>query len=624
MKKQVTILSGLLLLTGAAFAQKTINVPVRTLPPATITPFNGIEAKSDGVVRAGGDIVWQDDFSGAHEWAVSTSGQGTFIIGTNAHAQISANQANGGLGVYMGNMASTTAANGFAFFNGVQYLVFNNVQAQNTSVASDTIDFTGISSVKVSFQQRYRAFNSDVTYVEFSADGGATWAFSEVVNADVATNASAVQNTINLNVPVNGTALGMIRFRWTGEADTQYGSGYGWMVDDVTITEGYDNNLAMSFTYSAVGDQFLQYSKFPVSQAASAGQISFGAEVKNVGNVSQNVALHVTSGSFDATGASVSIAPFVTDSVSIVTASGMTMPTVVGSSNFTFQATSNNTLSETSDDSKIVGFEVTNNTYAVDQYSGVASSMTGYFTNWVGGTGDQGIGTLYQIFEPTSVGSIDVGIGSIATSQQSTFNGREFFAQIYVLNGEVFDYFDEVPAHTLVSADYGKIVKLKRTNSTIPLDPGTYLVIATSYGGSPVPFAFAGNSIASTTFGLDGTDIVRLASDALTPNIVDAPVVRLDFQSYVGLEELENVTGITAAPNPFTNATEISFNVTNEAEVAIVVTDMAGRVVMTVPAANYAVGQHSVSLDGASLQAGVYNYTLKVGNSIVTKRIVKK
>lgn len=618
MRKQVTLLSGLALLAGTAFAQQ--NIPTRQAKPSKFTASNGIEnKKNEGVLKAGGDLLWEDDFSGVNPWTISTAGQGTFIIGNNSHAQMVSN-AN-----YLGNMASTSAANGFVFFNGAQYLIAGAVDPQNTSVTSEVIDFTGIQTISLTFEQRYRAFNSDVTYVEFSTDGGTTWTFSEAVNVAVPTNGPSQQNTITLDLPVGGTATGMVRFRWENQSDDNaFGSGYGWCIDDVKIYEGYGDNVSLLYTYSGVGTQVLQYSKFPLSQTATAGNISFGAEFKNVGYNSQDVSLHVTSGAYDATGSAVTTPAFTLDSVEILTAAGKAMPTSVGAANFTFELTAAGPLDVTADDSRTVGFEVTPAIYAVDRYDGTPGSIDGAFEQWSTPSGDPAIGTLYEIFEDAEIGSIDIGIAEVDV--EADYIGREFLGKIYKLNdvSGAFEYYDESDPKLLEAADFGNIVKMKMVNSTITVGPGLYLILAASYTGGEVPVAFSGMAPAGTTLGLDGADVIRLASDAATPNIVEAPVVRLDFQSYVGVNELEDVAAINASPNPFTNATEISFNLKADAEVSIVVTDLAGRVVMTIPTANYNAGAQKVSIDGASLNAGVYNYTLTVGNNVVTKRIVKK
>ena len=130
--------------------------------------------------------IWSDDFSDPSTWEIGSNGQGTFVIGTNSDPGISSAVD------YMGGMetAGTSASNGFAFFNGVQHLLNADIDPQDTWVTSDTIDLSGTSSafLSLTFNQRYRAFNYDQTFVEFSEDGGASWtAFSADVNIDAAT-----------------------------------------------------------------------------------------------------------------------------------------------------------------------------------------------------------------------------------------------------------------------------------------------------------------------------------------------------------------------------------------------------------------------------------------------------
>lgn len=622
MRKQVTLLSGLLLFAGASVAQVS-NIPARKLKPENFKSYNGIETKKpEGTLKADGDLIWSSNFSAPGDWTVGTTGQGTFVIGNNSNPGMT------DVTTYMGAMASTTASNGFAFFNGVQYLIAGNVDPQNTTVTSTAIDLTGITVISISFQQRYRAFNSDVTYVEVSNDGGATWAVSEVVNAAVATNAAAVQNTVTLDVPVTGSANTMIRFRWENLSDdNQFGSGYGWCVDDVEVREGYGNNIRLNNSFSFVGTQQLEYTKFPVGQTASAGNIAFQAYFDNIGYNTIQVNMDATSGAYNFTSANTpDVLSFTEDSVLIDFPDGFPIPATAGTYDIDLTLNGNNPLVQTTDDNATVPFEVTTYTYAADHYDGTSASIDGSFEGWNGGTGDPAIGTLFEIFESAEIGSVDVGIGNVPAADQADYIGREFRGLIYFYNAtsDAFEYYDETDSHILAAGEFGKIVKLKMVNATIPVDPGLYLVMAGSFLNSPVPFAFSGTNPAATTFGLDGADVIRLASDDATPRIVEAPVVRLDFQSYVGVDEVDALSDITTAPNPFNNETTISFNVKADAEVAIVVTDMAGRTVATIPAANYATGNHSVTIDGSSLGAGVYNATLTVGGNTVTKRIVKK
>jgi len=627
MKKHITLLSGLLVVSGA-FAQ--INqLPTQRKAMSTISVFDGKTThQNQGTEKADGDLIFQDDFSGTFLWTPGTSGQGTFELGTNASPGISSSNQ------YMGNMASTTAANGFAFFNGVQYLLSATVDPQNTWVMSDTIDLSSTGSVSLTFQQRYRAFNSDVTYVEFSEDGGMTWSQSIVVNGAVATNASAVQNTVTVDFPVNNTQYGVVRFRWQETSDdNNYGSGYGWYVDDIKIYAGYGNNLELVEPHSYTGSQGLQYTMFPTTQAVSGTvEVQFDANMRNKGYNSQDANLTVTSGAYNQTGADATVPSFMDSLVEILTPNGFMVPTAVGASDFTFTVgSSSSTLDVTSDDSGTMPFEVTDWIMAQDTYDGTAASIDGSFTAFSSQSqGDlTGIGNYFEIFEDGEIGGVQVGIATVQT--QSTYIGREFYVTLLKYNGTDFEYVMQTDPIIVAASHFGNIVDF--VFDPITVNAGDlYIALANAYVGAGttggVPFAFAGTHPQGTTIGCNGEnfpdDLIGLASDPATPTIVEAPVVRLNFQDQVSIADANVVTAVTTAPNPFSNETTVSFNLKNDAAVSLVVTDLAGRTVYTVASANMTAGTQSINIDGAGLTAGVYNYTLKIGNTAVTNRIVKK
>lgn len=632
MKKHITLLSGLLIASGTFAQVAGSNIPMRKKQGVKFAQFEGLESKvNQGTLKADGDLIWEDDFSGTNPWTTGSEPngvQGTFEIGNNS----STGMAN--VVTYMGAMASSTAANGFAFFNGVQYLLAANVNVQNTWVKSEVIDFTGIESVQLSFQQRYRAFNSDVCYVEFSEDGGTTWSVSEIVNSTVVTNAAASQNTVTLDFPVNGTATGVLRFRWEEVSDdNDFGSGYGWCIDDVKIYSGFGNNMQMLFAHNQVGTQGLQYTKFPASQVVAGLKTSFGAEVKNTGYNEQEAYLKVVAGTYDYTGtAPVTIAAFDKDSVAILEADGFQIPSTVGVYNYNYTVVTDSVLVQATDDVKSKKFEVTNSLMATDNFDNTAASIDGVFTAFQSQSPGNltGIGTYFEVFADGEIGAFQVGIGTVATAQQSQYVGREFYVTVLKYNGTDFEYETQTDPIVFASNMFGKTVTFYLPQTIGVVAGDVLIVMANAYVGTTgggIPFAFSGVNPAGATIGATGEtfpdDLTGLASDDATPNIVEAPVVRVDFQSYVGINE--NVAAnLAVAPNPFNNETAISFNLKASADVSVVVTDLAGRTVLTVPATNMMAGNQSVTIDGTSLNAGVYNATLKIGNDLVTKRIVKK
>lgn len=623
MKKKFTILSILTVASSLSFAQ-------------TIPSFKTAEKKAHKIAiqdpknviygttpKDGGDVIWDDDFGGTETWTLGSetgSTQGTWVIGAYP-AQFTQ---------YIGAMTNGTAP--LASFNGIQHLLAapgTPVGVQNVWIASPTIDFSQSASgiITVSFNQRYRRFNHDATFVEVSTDDGATWQ-SFRVNTQAVGNGATLQNTEVIDIPVGtGVTDGKIRFRWESlTADNQFGSGYGWAIDNVVIKEGYINNLQLFQAFTTVGDQMLSYTKIPTVQAAAAGEVTFGAIAKNTGSATQDAVLTVTSGTYTGESDEVTIVSFEQDSLSIITG-GFTIPSTVGVANFNFAVSSaNSVLDFTGDDTKTVPFEVTSKIMAADSYNGTPASFGSSFNGWQNGTGDAEIGTFFEIFANQTLHAIQIGIGSVATANQATYNGRSLVAKIYEVPAGAGDpiLIDATAEHYMASGQYGGLLKLY-FEIPVDLEAGkTYLVTGSTFFNEPVPIAFAGNVIAGNVIGKDGQNFVGLASDAILGNVVPCPVVRLDFTDYTGVEELAAQFNVNAYPNPFSATTEVAFELKNESSVSFKVTDVTGREVLDLGTANYTAGAHKVSINGADLNAGIYNISMTVGNNVITKRIVKK
>ncbi len=617
MKKQFTILSILTVATSISFAQTIPSYSKSKLAPVKISVNDPKNVINSATPKAGGDPIWSSDFATAGQWTTGNVGagvQGAFTVGAYP-AQMAQ---------YIGAMTNGTAP--LAAFNGIQYLLSGPVGVQNAYIQSPVIDMSASEIITVSFNQRYRRFNNDATFVEISTDNGANWD-SYQVNTSAIGNGPVVQNTEVIDIPIGpNVTQGIIRFRWQSlEADDQFGSGYGWAIDNVSIKEGYVNNVQLFQKFITVGEQRLSYTKMPAAQAAAAGVATFGAIAKNTGLASQNVTLTVTNGAYNQASSAVTIASFGRDTLAIEEANGFTIPTTVGVANFNYALTSNNTLDFTSDDAGPVKFEVTNKVMAADAYDGTTASYGSSFNGWQNGTGRPEIGTAFEIFANDNLHAVQIGIGAVPTQSQADYIGRSIFATIYELSGSgdpiIIDATEE---HFMVSGEFGKLLKLYFM-SPVALEAGkTYLVTAGFNLGEPVPVAFSGFAIDGNVLGKDGDNFIGLAPDDVLLNVVPCPVVRLDFTDYTGVEELAAQYNVNAYPNPFNASTEVAFELKNEAAVSIVVTDIAGRKVLDLGSNNYAAGTHTVEINGADLNAGVYNYTITIGNQVITKRIVKK
>jgi len=85
-----------------------------------------------------------------------------------------------------------------------------------------------------------------------------------------------------------------------------------------------------------------------------------------------------------------------------------------------------------------------------------------------------------------------------------------------------------------------------------------------------------------------------------------------------------NTVQIKNYPNPFSSATNIEFTLPEEnREVTLYISDMMGRKVATL--LNYetvAAGVHTISFDGSAYPAGMYYYTLQMGEFMTTEKMM--
>jgi hypothetical protein len=620
MKKQITLLASALFVAGISSAQVSKSFVQKK--PSKITTTKSELANDGSVEKDGGDLIWSSNFSNAADWTMGNTG-----TGTQGAFQIGAYPAN--FTNYMtGTTTGLTAP--MAFFDGIQYLLAGPVGIQNAWMSTTTIDLSASEIISVSFNQIYRRFNHDVLFVEVSTDNGVTWpaALSKQVNTQAVGNGPTLRNVLTTDFLIGpGVTQGKIRVRWESlTADNNFGSGYGWAIDNFQVVEGYENNIKLTDAYNVYGTQRLTATIMPTAQAAAAGEISFGAEIENVGSATQPISFNVTSGAYTQTSAQVDIMPFANDSLDIDFADGFPIPSTVGTYNFKYTVLSDSILDFGIDDTISSPFRVSNNVFAVDTYTG-PNSITGSFTGWQTQTGDPQIGTLFEIFADDNVGAVQIGIGNVGQADQAQYLGHLVYASIYKFNPttEAFDYIDRSDEdHEIVAADFGNLIMLYFPNLPQLTNGGLYLVTAGTYNnGGEVPIAFAGSIIAGNTIGFNdgGTNATGLASDG---DKVEAPVVRLDFNDYTGIKELTSATNVTVYPNPFAGTTEVKFNLKADATVSAVVTDLSGRTVATVPASQMAAGAQTIAVDGSNFEAGIYNVTVTVGNETITKRIVKK
>jgi len=570
---------------------------------------------NSSLLKAGGDIIWQDDFSVANTWDITTTGQGAFEIGNTA----SVGTSNPDLITYLGAMATTgtTATNGYAFFDGIQYLltVPPVVEIQNSSITSSTIDLSLYAqpSITLSFNQRFRHFNYDETYVEMSQDGGSTWVYSQQVNAGEPTNGTSLQNNLSLIVPVLPSANTKIRFRWSSNSDSDdYGSGYGWMIDDVKLVEPYADEFTLTKVWTGDIVQKYDYYSTPLTQVIP---MTVGAVISNMGGVSQAkvVSIEILQGTTSVYTATenITILPGVTDTL---WHTSTFTPTVNGvyTVNFTLPLDAINTNNTQSED-----FEVTPNIYG-HNFPITGTSFFGFNTV----DAEIGMGNLYEINANQQLNGINVQFATGTTV--STEVRCELWEVLTNIQGDmnfITDVTYTVPSPLNIA-----------TPTTIAFSsPGQmeagklYMVILKTYQDATNKVR-----IRSSAKGDDDFSTIGYGPFA-TGGVVNyfsgwgkAPYISLNFDPTIGINESSTeISGVSIYPNPSSSSVNLEMNIANPSEVSIQVTDLSGKIVATQNLGFLPLGKNQTTIQSASFNNGLYYVTVLSNGTSVTKKFIK-
>jgi hypothetical protein len=75
-------------------------------------------------------------------------------------------------------------------------------------------------------------------------------------------------------------------------------------------------------------------------------------------------------------------------------------------------------------------------------------------------------------------------------------------------------------------------------------------------------------------------------------------------------------------PNPFNPSTVLNYSLPQRGTVSLKVYDMLGREVVTLVNATQEAGNHSVNFNASKLASGLYVYTLRAGNNVMSKKMM--
>jgi hypothetical protein len=140
-----------------------------------------------------------------------------------------------------------------------------------------------------------------------------------------------------------------------------------------------------------------------------------------------------------------------------------------------------------------------------------------------------------------------------------------------------------------------------------------YLIVAGSYGDDGATddliVGTAGVSEAQTSFYKDESGTWFYTTST--------PMVRMNFDPVLSINEVENAFGLNVYPNPANEVINVSLNKSTNATISVV--DVAGKVVKT-----SSINGLTSTINASDLTNGVYYVTITDGTSIATEKVVIK
>jgi len=551
-------------------------------------------------------ILWSNSFNTPSDWVINNTA-GTPGLGwefSSNPAAIPVTQ--------LSPFASTTAANGFLFVNSDANNTadFDGTFINTTATTSATINLTGQPVVRLRYQHNFRWWH-DTRGVSVSADNGATWTDFEMSNIDNYSlpnqNAGNPEQTvIDISSIAGNQAQVKIRFYYN---DNDYWAWY-WAVDDVALFVPEDNDLVMLGGYwgsTGAWGARLPYYQIPISQLAP---LDVAGIVKNYGALTQNDVVFtaaLASGAWSGSSAPEAVLAGATDTISLTAA--LTPPPIVATHVINMSVSSSATDAVPADNSILAAASVSVNNFIYARDKGTATN----------GTYNQGMGfeagNVFDIYAAANLSGIDTYIDAGAVV------GAEVYAKLYSVDptatttAAAFVFVDESAPYILTAADLGQKITLALSAGAAPLSAGvSYVVVLGSYGDggatNDLVISTAGVSEASTSYYYDMTDNTWYYTTS-------TPMVRMNFDPSVGVNEVEDNLGLRVFPNPANEVINISLN--KEVSATLTLLDVSGKVVRT-----QALNGISTSINTASLNSGVYFVTINDGTSVSTQKVVIK
>jgi hypothetical protein len=627
----------LMCITGATQAQRVNRATLPAFAHPTRADRSALTVRPGSAMetRAAGDVIFSEDFANG---TAGNNGVGAWTL-TGPDAQIWKWTDSGPDGGFSSNaeaLESTSAGNGWMIFdtdrsnsdttvNPPDPLPTDQFVSRDGYLESPQLDLTATPYVHLEFEMRARwcCFVFPVFFVDVSTDGGGSWPMRlDVADPDQSANDDPGTYSVRVNLQ-NAIAdgLGSVKFRFAWEGSASGGTGmshYFAQVDDVKLVESPYNDLDAknpSFNQYAPGTvtQFAEFNIFPVSQLAA---LNMGSPVGNEGQYTAiNAVMHadVTRGGspvFSGDATQPTLAPGVLDSSFVINYT----PDVAGDYEMTLTLASDSADANPDNNGTVKSWEVDDYIYAQDE-----GGRDGLIRDETDVEGEYHSCNFFWIENDASVYAMQV---ALASGNTNTHVGAAF--ECTVLDGDFAELGTTAIATVASTSQLSGNGQAKwftvMFNEPLELTGGQEVCACLHFlGGSElVATASSGTSILGESLFMraneDNSRFIELAS----------PMVRLNFNPSVGIEEADRQNGIGMGqnlPNPANGVTAIPYDLKEAANLSFEVHDMSGKLVATQAVGKRAAGAHRLQFDTSALNEGVYFYSLIANGTRLTKRM---
>lgn len=543
---------------------------------------------------------------------------------------------------------STTGDNGYLIFDLDAYNIFYTpdnwaeMPSGSSSVSLPLIDCSQHSSVIIRFEQMLRHFGYEQMSLEVTNDNGVHWAeFDCTMGTGSTYNVLNIQNDEVANFAANisevaaGQSEVLIRITWSGSTL------YFWMIDDMTLSEGWDNDLKMNHWELGLDNGNEDYDEgfyymLPKTQIAYPLGF-FEASVENFGDTDQtgvHLNVNITKNGvsqFEANSIQLTKETFSDPDTLYIDETYL--PVEFGHYQLTFSMTGNQVEQSSENNEKSYQFHITDSVFSRStdlNESNYSGWRQGYESTHEGDF----LGTEFKPVADCEASSISVFIPRANV-------GTEFR---YVLM-EVLEEDDLTVVEELITSDFAMVDSaiLKQGWVTMALEPdgeGEFMLAGHTYIAAIQYWSYidAENlNNRNNSFWIGSNRNYPAANgrqwyfwesseDWSSGNSFNY-MIRLNINNHEniidGVDNINNAASLGQNyPNPFNRNTEIAYRISSDSDVRIEIHDISGKLVRQIDEGYKNAGLHKSRLSLTDLIAGIYYYTLFSENFTATKKMI--